>query len=171
MVNNMASSQALSAAFLALAVSISPAVANDFQAGSITINHPWSRATPPVAPVAGGYLTLTNDGDVADRLVSISSPLSERVEFHESAVSNGVASMRPVQNGIEIGAGETVELQPGETHIMFLKPARPLKEGERFAAELTFERAGTIEVEFVVQSMGARPASVNEHDGHGDPAQ
>lgn len=50
----MTSLRALSAAFLALAVSISPAVGHDFQAGSITINHPWSRATPPVTPVAGG---------------------------------------------------------------------------------------------------------------------
>nr|WP_010400589.1 copper chaperone PCu(A)C [Paracoccus sp. TRP] len=74
----MANMRALSAAFLALAVSISPAVGHDFQGGSITIDHPWSRATPPIAPVAGGYLTLTNDGDIADRLVSISSPLSER---------------------------------------------------------------------------------------------
>lgn len=167
----MTSSGTLFAAFLALAVSISPAVGHDFQAGSIIINHPWSRATPPVAPVAGGYLTLTNAGDVADSLVSISSPLSERVEIHESTVSNGVASMRPVQNGIEIGAGETVELQPGGMHIMFMKPSRPLKEGERFAAKLTFEQAGTIEVEFVVQGMGAGPASVNEHDGHGEPGQ
>ena len=108
----MTSLRALSAAFLAFAVSISPAVGHDFQAGSITINHPWSRATPPVTPVAGGYLTLTNDGDIADRLISISSPLSDRVEIHESTVSDGVASMRPVQIGIEIGAGETVELQP-----------------------------------------------------------
>ncbi|GGA64351.1 copper chaperone PCu(A)C [Pelagibacterium lentulum] len=167
----MISARALSAAFLALAVSISPAVGHDFQAGSITINHPWSRATPPVTPVAGGYLTLTNDGDIADRLVSISSPLSERVEIHESAVSNGVASMRPVQNGVVIGAGETIEFQPGGMHIMFMKPSHPLKEGERFAAKLTFERAGTVEVEFVVQGMGAGPATTNEHDGHEEPAQ
>ncbi len=167
----MANMRALSAAFLALAVSISPALGHDFQAGSITIDHPWSRATPPVAPVAGGYLTLTNDGDIADRLISISSPLSDRVEIHESTVSDGVASMRPVQIGIEIGSGETVELQPGGMHIMFLKPSRPLKDGERFAATLVFEQAGAIDVEFAVQNMGARPASANKHDGHGEPAQ
>lgn len=166
----MTSSRALFAAFLALAVSISPAVGHDFQAGSITINHPWSRATPPAAPVAGGYLTLTNDGGMVDRLVSISSSLSERVEIHESAVSNGVASMRPVPNGVEIGAGETVELQPGGMHIMFMKPSRFLKAGEWFAAKLTFEQAGTVEVEFAVQGMGAGPATTNEHDGHGEPA-
>ena len=167
----MISLRALSGAFLALTASIVPAVGHDFQAGSITIDHPWSRATPPIAPVAGGYLTLTNDGDIADRLISISSPLSDRVEIHESTVSDGVASMRPVQIGIEIGAGETVELQPGGMHIMFLKPSRPLKDGERFGATLVFEQAGAIDVEFAVQNMGARPASANEHDGHGEPAQ
>ena len=37
----MANVRDLSAAFLALAVSISPAAGHDFQAGSITIDHPW----------------------------------------------------------------------------------------------------------------------------------
>ncbi len=53
----------------------------------------------------------------------------------------------------------------------FLKPSRPLKEGERFAATLVFEQAGTIDVEFAVQNMGARPEFANEHDGHGEAVQ
>jgi hypothetical protein len=54
---------------------------------------------------------------------------------------------------------------------MFLKPSRSLKEGERFAATLVFEQAGTIDVEFAVQNMGARPEFANEHDGHGEAVQ
>ena len=43
--------------------------AHEFKAGSIDILHPWSRATPPGAKVAAGYLTLVNRGTQADRLL------------------------------------------------------------------------------------------------------
>ena len=46
---------------------------------------------------------------------------------------------------------------------MFIKPNAPLREGDRFAATLVFEKAGAIEVGFTVQGMGARDL----HAGHG----
>lgn len=113
----------------------------------------------------------THNGSEADRLISISSPLSKRVEIHESTVINGIAQMRPLPNSLEIGAGETVELKLSQTHIMFIQPTLPLKEGERFAAKLTFAQAGIVDVEFAVQGIGARPAPAGEHGGHGALAQ
>ncbi len=44
------------------------AAAQDFTAGSLKIGHPWSRATPNGAKVAGGYLSVTNAGSEPDTL-------------------------------------------------------------------------------------------------------
>jgi copper(I)-binding protein len=41
--------------------------------------------------------------------------------------------------------------------------ARPLKEGERIKLQLTFERAGTIEVEARVEKAGALSPGDHEH--------
>lgn len=161
----------LPASLLALVCLSNSAFAHDFTIGSLSISHPWSRATPAKAPVAGGYVTITNNGAVADRLISISSPLAERVEIHESTVSEGIASMRPLPDGIPIDAGGTVELQPGKAHLMFMQPTQTLEKGERFAATLTFEKAGSIDVEFAVEAMGHRPLPTDEHNGHGAPAE
>jgi copper(I)-binding protein len=49
----------------------------------------------------------------------------------------------------------TANIEPGGLHIMFLGLKRPLEKGERFKATLVFEKAGPIEVEFVVEAMGA----------------
>lgn len=141
--------------------------AHEYKIGTIRIEHPWSRATPPLAPVAGGYLTITNGGKTPDRLLGGSADFAQKVEIHESTVENGVARMRPLLNGLRIGAGETIELVPGRTHIMFIKPSRSLKEDERFTATLNFERAGSVKVEFVVQGMAARSPGQREHEGHG----
>ena len=45
------------------------ALAHDYAAGSLKIDHPWTRATPKGAAVAGGYLKITNTGAAPDRLV------------------------------------------------------------------------------------------------------
>lgn len=143
-----------------------PAVASDVKIGAIGIDRPWSRATPKSAPVAGGYLTLVNTGEMPDRLVAVKSDIAEKVEIHESSVTDGVARMRALPQGLAIGAKASVELAPDRTHLMFIKPVRQLKQGERFTARLTFEKAGTVEVEFVVQSMGARSPAAGGHEGH-----
>ena len=130
------------------------ASAHDFTVGSIHIDHPWSRATPKGASVGAGYLVIENRGATADRLISVSSAISERGEIHEMAVTDGVMRMRPLAKGVEIAPGMTAKIEPGGLHLMFPGLKRPLEKGERFKATLNFEKAGTIEVEFVVEAMG-----------------
>ena len=154
------------AAALAVIVSIAaPALAHEFKAGTMVVGHPWSRPTPPSAPVASGYVELTNTGTEADRLTAISSPLAERAEIHRSIVENNVASMRPV-DGLTIEPGATLDFETEKLHVMFITPDRQLRDGDRFPATLVFEKAGSVDVEFVVQRRGAEPASA-DHTDHG----
>lgn len=143
------------------------ASAHDFKAGSLELKHPWSALAPPVAPVLGGYLTIVNTGPEPDRLVGGATDMSERLEVHESSLVDGVARMRPAKQGLEIAPGGTLKLQPGGTHIMLVNPSMRPKEGEKFKATLQFERAGSVEVEFLVQKP--KQESEDDHSGHPDP--
>ena len=151
-----------------LAISLSlggTALAHDYKAGTLRIDHPWSRATPGGAKVGGGYLVIENSGTAADRLISVSAPaIAGRSEIHEMAVTNGVMTMRPLDNGIAIPAGGKVEFKPGGYHIMFMELKQPLKQDERIKSTLTFEKAGTVEVEFKIEAIGARGST--DHDAH-----
>lgn len=131
------------------------AAAHDYTKGSLKIDHPWSRATPHGAQVAGGYLVIENKGADADRLVSATSEIAGRVEIHEMAVQDGIMKMRPLARGLEIKPGATAKLEPGGFHVMFMNLKRPLKQGEKFKGTLVFEKAGPLEVEFDVEAMGA----------------
>ena len=53
----------------------------------VEIVKPWSRATPPGASVAAGYLTVRNKGASADRLVAVTSPAAARVETPSNSPS------------------------------------------------------------------------------------
>lgn len=68
--------------------------------------------------------------------------------------------------------GETVELKPGGYHVMFMNVKQPFKEGETVKAALTFEKAGTVEIEFVVGAPtgGAPDMKHDNHAKHGDHA-
>ena len=138
--------------------------AHSYKLGDLEIGHPWTRATPPSARVAGGFLRITNNGAVPDRLLSATFIGSASTEVHEMAHEGGVMKMRELPKGLEIRPGETLELKPGGFHLMFIGLKDGLKEKDRLKGELVFEKAGRIEVDFAVEAIGARGG---EHDHHG----
>lgn len=141
------------------------AQAHDYTLGKIKIGHPWSRATAPGAPAAGGFLKLENGGE-ADRLISASAAVSETVELHTMAMDGNVMKMRKLDNGVEVPAGKTVELKPGGLHVMFIGLKAPLKEGEKFPLKLKFEKAGEVTVDVKVEAMGAAAAPAGHAHEH-----
>jgi copper(I)-binding protein len=132
----------------------------------LNISGPFSRATLPNAPVGGGYLTIENRGKTADRLVSVSSDVAAETQIHEMAMEGDVMRMRQLPDGVEIPAGETVALEPGGVHIMFMGLKHPLVEGETIPVILHFEQSGPVEVELSVLAPGADSAGHGEHGGH-----
>ncbi|MBB3999484.1 copper chaperone PCu(A)C [Aureimonas pseudogalii] len=156
----------LFAAGLLLAALAGPAAAHGFKVGAIEIEHPWSRATPPGARTGAGYLAMSNAGPQADRLVSARSARAETVEVHRMSVTDGVMTMRRVEDGVEIPAGGTAALAPGSLHLMLMGLKAPLREGEMVPVTLTFEKAGEVEVELQVEAMGTKgPAHGGEAAG------
>jgi copper(I)-binding protein len=144
----------LVAAFMSTLASVSRA--QEFQIGSITVERPWTRATPGGAKVAGGYLTVVNKGTAADRLLGATFARAGRAEIHEMKMEGGVMQMRPVPNGVEVKAGQTVKLEPNGYHMMFMDLKEPLKQGEKVKGQLRFEKAGTLDVEYSVEALGAQ---------------
>lgn len=137
-----------------------PALAHDYEIGGLKIDHPWARAT--VGAVGGAFLSVENAGAAGDRLLRAASPVAATVELHTHMMENNVMRMREV-DGIDVPAGGKAELKPGGFHIMLMGLKHPLKEGEKFPLTLTFEKAGSIDVEVTVDKPGAQGAG---HGGH-----
>jgi len=141
-----------------------PATSGDtFKVGDLVVVSPWTRATPGGAKIAGGYLKITNNGTVADRLVGATSVGADHVQIHEMSMTDGVMKMRPLADGLDIKPGETVELKPGGFHMMFMGIKQPLKQGDTLKATLKFEKAGTVDVSFGVNAIGATGEPAHKH--------
>jgi copper(I)-binding protein len=148
---------------IAMAVCGASAGAHDYASGGLLVDHPWTRPTPQGVKVGSGYLVIRNRGKSPDRLVSASSPIAGKVEFHQTAVKNGVMKMGEVQGGLTIASGKSVEFRPLGLHLMFFDLKQPLKQGETFPATLVFEKAGAMNVEFQVEAMGKTAPAKHDH--------
>jgi len=140
----------------ALSLGCGAAAAETYTVGTIEISNPWARATPKGATIGGGYMTITNKGTDADRLIGGSTPIADRLQVHQMTMDKGVMTMRPVEGGLEIKPGQTVELKPESFHVMLIGLKEPLAKGQHVKATLEFAKAGKVDIEYVVGSIGAQ---------------
>ncbi|MEP6785389.1 MAG: copper chaperone PCu(A)C [Sphingomonadales bacterium] len=95
----------------------------------------------PRAPSVG-YFTLKG-GPTADRLLSVTSPLVIRIELHESMTASGMATMKPLDGGVEVPANGTIKFQEGGKHAMLFDVNPGVKANEKVQLNFTFA-SGTI---------------------------
>lgn len=151
-----------------LALLTTPAFADDMMpmmapatAGSLTLTDGFAFATLPNQPVAGGFMTIANTGEADDRLVAASSDIAAVMQIHTMAMDGDVMVMRELPDGLPLPAGETVILQPGGFHIMFMQLNGPLVEGETVPVTLTFESGAEVAVDLPIRKKMAAGAMGN----------
>lgn len=115
---------------------------------ALSITDAYAFETTALAKSGAGYLTITNTGDAADRLMGVSADFP-RVMLHTTEMSDGVTKMKHLM-GVTVPAGETVMFEPGAMHVMFMGLAEPFAVGAEIPATLTFRDAGEIDVTFTV---------------------
>jgi periplasmic copper chaperone A len=130
-------------------------------ASTIVVEQPFARATPKGAMTGAAYMTLLNNGASADRLVGATTPVADKVQFHQASEENGVSRMREVPS-VDLEPAAKVSFKPGEMHMMIVGLKQPLVQGQTFPLALQFEKAGNIEVTVPIQGIGAM-----QHDNMG----
>ncbi|MEV5310839.1 copper chaperone PCu(A)C [Streptomyces sp. NPDC052610] len=103
--------------------------------------------------MAAGFLTVTNDGDEAAELTSITSEIGQ-VTLHETVDS----AMREMTDA-EVPAHGRLVFESGANHLMFEKLKRKPKQGETVEIELHFAGTDPVTVEMPVKPATYRPAS------------
>ena len=140
-------------ALTALCLVAGAAAAADYTLKSLSIDHPFARATPPGAKSGGAFFIVRNAGTTPDKLIRAASPVAGAVELHQMTMDGGVMKMRAM-TALDVPPGGTLELKPGGFHVMMLDLKLPLKAGDKVPLTLTFEKAGSIDIAVQVESMG-----------------
>ena len=100
-------------------------------------------------------MTITNNGTAPDKVTCVSADGAAQCQLHTMTMEQGVMRMRPLADGLEIKPGETVELKPAGFHVMLTGLSQPLVQGKTEKLTLKFQNAGTIDVEYPIQPVGA----------------
>ena len=119
----------------------------------IHVHGGWVRAAPPVSHMSAAYLTINNQGDKDDQLLSVKTKLAKVVELHNVKKTNGMMSMFPV-TFVPVPAGEKQNLKPGSYHIMLINLNQTPKLGEEYELFLQFKHAGILKVTVSVKEGG-----------------
>ncbi len=142
----------------------------------VSVEDPWVRGTVPQQRATGAFMQLTAETDA--RLVAAESPVAGLVEIHEMAMENDVMKMRRIP-GIDLPAGQTMELKPGGYHVMLLDLKEQMVGGAVVPITLIFETSAgeryTREIEAPVVALGAarqgmgggQPHQHQHQHGHG----
>jgi VCBS repeat-containing protein len=109
-----------------------------FAQSQVAVSDPWIRATVPAQKATGAFMQLK--AAKATRLLAASSPAAGRVEIHQMEMQGQTMRMHAV-DGIDLPAGQAVNLASGGYHIMLLDLKRQLKEGEQVPMTLTVQGA------------------------------
>ena len=152
---------------LVVVVALSAAVtrAESFEAGSIRIIDPFSRALPASSHNGAVYLTLMNHGNHSDKLIGVSTSMAEHAEIHTHRMEDGMMKMSKLEQ-IELLPHEEVVFAPGGNHIMLIGLSQPLKQGDYFPLMLNFKKVGYVSVDVEVKAVDAISTSSHKYD-HG----
>ena len=108
-------------------------------AQNVTVKDAWVRTAVPGQTATGAFMTLTAQNGA--RLVGGSTPAASATELHEMKMDGNIMRMRPVQGGLDLPAGQAVQLKPGSYHLMLMDLKQPLPKESTIALTLVFQDA------------------------------
>ena len=108
---------------------------NATSCSELSVSNAWIREPPPMTKVAAGYFRIKNRSDQVITLTKLDSECCERVEMHETKVSNGRASMSSIPE-LTIAPHQSFNFSPGGSHLMLIRPAIAMTSGAQIDIEL-----------------------------------
>jgi periplasmic copper chaperone A len=107
----------------------------------------------PVGNLAAGFLVVDNAGKGADKLLSVTSSVSDKISIHKT-INNRMVEAK----SFPIPAGGKLDLERGGNHIMFEDVKQPLKQGQNITVQLHFQKAPPITVTVPVKAANFDPS-------------
>jgi copper(I)-binding protein len=120
-------------------------------AAGLTVEGAWVQPNETVGTDIGLFMTIRNDGDEADALVRAACPFANFSEKRTVDVGEGGLSNRAIPN-IPVAAHSTLTMTAKTYHVGLLQTRDKLAVGDNFTCNLSFRRAGAMEVKVTVSS-------------------
>jgi hypothetical protein len=143
------------AILLFLAAAPTPAGSHSHREKGLEIVHPWTaETTEPGHTNVAVYMTIKNDDAKADRLLGASTPLADKVDIIDIVPRSGIKLPMAVPALVVPPRGKLVLGVEGP-RLLLSGFKKRLTAYDSFKLSLTFERAGRIDVDVMVEQAPA----------------
>ena len=122
---------------------------------SLKFINPWIPEAPPGASVMAGYMEIHNISAKEIDIIAINSPSFQSIEMHQSKEIDGFAKMLP-QEKLSIPARGKLVLKSGSYHLMLIKPAKWLKQGDNISLNFVLSNNTQQTLTIPVKKTGSR---------------
>ncbi len=130
-------------------------------AQNVTVTDAWARATVQGQKATGAFMKITAKDNA--KLVGVSSPAAGVAEIHEMKMDKDVIKMAALPNGLDLPAGQAVELKPGGYHVMLMDLKAPLAKDTTVPVTLTFQEAKGVKSNVVLNVQVGMQAPMMQH--------
>lgn len=144
------------------------------EAAVVVFQNGWAKATD--TDMSGAFGTIRNTGDVEVHITGVTSPISDRVEMHETVPGGSGMMMQEKEGGFVIPAGGELHLEPGKDHFMLMDLTEPITTGQVITLALKFNDGTEQDVTVTARDFkGGEEEYVGgdhggDHDQHGEGA-
>jgi periplasmic copper chaperone A len=137
-------------------------------ASDVKIEGAWVRVAVEGQKGTGGFMKLTAPSNM--KLIAVASPVAGVGEVHEMKMQGDVMRMAELKGGLDLPAGQAVELKPSGFHIMLMDLKQPLKADSQIPVTLTFANAkgeqSKVEIKVPVAMRAPGSAPGKDMSGH-----
>lgn len=138
--------------FAVITLISSIAFSYEYRQEDLIIKNPWVYETASDQRDAPVYMSIRNLSRYDDVLLSASTQVADRVEFHSTDYRNGIPYMNVLSRGIYIDANSQTVLRSDGDHLMLINLRRQLNRGDAFYLRLNFRDAGSVSLRVTVES-------------------
>ena len=133
-----------------IAAVVSTVLAASAFAQNVTVTDAWARATVQGQKASGAFMKITAKDNT--KLIGVSSPVAGVAEVHEMKMDKDVMRMAALPNGLDLPAGQAVELKPGGYHVMLMDLKTALKKDSTVPLTLVFKDAKGVQSTLTVKA-------------------
>ena len=131
---------------------------------TVDVRDGWVRQSVPGQSGTGAFMKLT--APTGAKLVGISTPAAGVAEVHEMKMEGDTMKMRELTGGLDLPAGQTVELKPGGYHVMMMDLKGALAKGATVPFTLKFEDAKGVKTALDVTLPVGAPEGADAGGAH-----
>lgn len=140
--------------FFAILTVLTMFIGVDCSGKAVKLADLWTVPADASAKEAFVYLIIKNSTDAPDVITALSTPKATKAELVQEKTDNGLTDIQVLAK-YSVPANKDTLLKAHQLYVRLSGLTEPLKQGDKFPLTVTFDKAGDITENVLVEAAGS----------------